>query len=562
MAQSLLEFILRSKKEGTAAQEASKDLEGLETQAKKTSKSGELLGKAWGVTQGAIIAGGVAAIAAVPALLDQGNAIDAAETALIGYTGSAEEAERVTVAVAAAAGGAITKFEATQNASRLFAMGLASTADEAAKMTDMAITLGAAMGEDATTAFENFSLMLANQSIPRLDTFGISGAAVRERMAELQAETVGLDRQTAFLNATMELGADAMRDLDAAGFEAVNNIDRLKTVTEDWKDTLATTVADGLMPIIDGAFMLTDAITEEKNAVAENSATYEEYLKNVDALKDAHPILMVGWEGLTEAEFANEKQAEATKIETQRLENSLENFYGTAAEAAYQAGLYSESLEENEEAANEAATTNSNLAVSLNKVTESTIAREALEALNGMMDEGTLTAEEYSLAAHSVLVNLGGFSSAEADATVALANLRAAYKDGTIKAIEYFSAVQALNSQIAAVPRDVTINFTIKTHGSVPGGSGALPGQPGDPTAYQSGGEFIVSGPPGIDSVPVSFLASRGETVTITPQGLPGPGRGGGVTLVVEGNNFYGVGGIEEFSEVLLPRLQDAMRNG
>lgn len=562
MAQSLLEFILRSKKEGTAAQEASKDLEGLETQAKKTSQSGELLGKAWNVTQGAIIAGGVAAIAAVPALLDQGNAIDAAETALIGYTGSAEEAERVTVAVAAAAGGAITKFEATQNASRLFAMGLANTADEAAKLTEMAITLGAAMGEDASTSFENFSLMLANQSIPRLDTFGISGAAVRERMAELTTEIEGLDRQTAFMMATMEIGTDALNDLGAAGFEAVNNIDRLKTAFEDAKNTLASTVADGLMPIIDGAFMLRDAFQEQHDQLVETNSTYEDYNNALIEASLQNGFATTNVNGLTEAEFLQAKHAQVLAEAHEVAADDIAAFAISSENATTVAGAYSEELDGVADSADEAATANSNLAVSLNKVTESTIAREALEALKGMMDEGTLSAEEYSLAAHSVLVNLGGFSSAEADATVALANLKAAYEDGTITATEYFSAVQALNSQIAAVPRDVTINFTIKTHGSVPGGAGALPGQPGDPTAYQSGGEFIVSGPPGIDAVPVSFLASRGEKVTITPQGLPGPGRGGGVTLVVEGNNFYGVGGIEEFSEVLLPRLQDAMRNG
>jgi len=55
---------------------------------------------------------------------------------------------------------------------------------------------------------------------------------------------------------------------------------------------------------------------------------------------------------------------------------------------------------------------------------------------------------------------------------------------------------------------------------SIPGGGG---GNGGGGGGYQHGGQFIVRGPSGIDKVPVSFMATAGEVVTVTPVGKPAP---------------------------------------
>jgi len=559
MAQSVLEYILRSKKEGTAAKEASQDLEGLEKQAKSSGKAGELLGKGWGIAQGALIAGGAAAIAAVPALLDQGVAIDAAEKALIGYTGSAEEADAAIRAVAAAAGGSISKLEATQNASRLFAMGLAETTDEAAKLTEMAVTLGAAMGEDAGTAFENFSLMLANQSIPRLDTFGISGAAVRERMAELTEEIEGLDRQTAFMMATMEIGGDAMDDLAAAGFEATNSLDRLKTMGEDTKNQLAETVANGLMPMIDEGLRLKDTIDAQKDAVEQSSTSYDDYLDRFAELQAAHPVIYGNTQALTEAQWA---QVESTA--------GLDEATREAAEAASDADLvfqnYTPTIDANAAAMDGAADSadglkesNDNLSLSMQNVTSQTLAKQAIDALTVAYDSGTISQELYETATIDVMTSLGGFTDKQANASVSLQKLQKGFEDGEIEALDYYSAVLSLNQQVGALPTYKKFTYEIEVTGDAVPGTGK--GKPAEDW-YQAGGQFTVNGPPGIDSVPVSFMATRGEVVTVTPRGgiTPG-GSGGGLTINANGAQFYGIGGIQEFADELLPLLDNSARN-
>jgi hypothetical protein len=84
-----------------------------------------------------------------------------------------------------ASSGMVADSDLMLSANRLISMGLAESAEEASNLTHMAVRLGEAMGKGPTQAMEEFALMMANQSIPRLDTFGISAGKVRERMAEL-----------------------------------------------------------------------------------------------------------------------------------------------------------------------------------------------------------------------------------------------------------------------------------------------------------------------------------------------------------------------------------------
>ena len=85
--------------------------------------------------------------------------------------------------------GMVNEADLMAASNKLMTMGIGETTEEVADLSEMATQLGLAMNEDATASMENFALMMANQSIPRLDSFGISSAAVRERMKELTATT-------------------------------------------------------------------------------------------------------------------------------------------------------------------------------------------------------------------------------------------------------------------------------------------------------------------------------------------------------------------------------------
>lgn len=118
-------------------------------------------------------------------------------------------AEVILAAFQDGAGGAASEMEAMAASSKLLQMGLVTDADSMRRVVEMATRLGDQTQSVSNRIFD-FALMLANSSVPRLDNFGISSGRVRTRIKELQDATEGLDRQTAFMQATLEIGADSL----------------------------------------------------------------------------------------------------------------------------------------------------------------------------------------------------------------------------------------------------------------------------------------------------------------------------------------------------------------
>lgn len=179
--------------------------------------------------------------------------------------------------------GMVSDTELIMSTNRFLSMGLADTEDRAAELARIAVTLGAAMGKGAGPAMEEFALLLANQSIPRLDTFGISAARVRERIGELQAETQGLSREEAFLQAVMEQAAISMERLGNA--VPTDPYTQFEVKVDNLKDKLKILISEALLPTADALNVVADAATgamgeaveAEAQALDEASGSLEEH---------------------------------------------------------------------------------------------------------------------------------------------------------------------------------------------------------------------------------------------------------------------------------------------
>jgi len=147
-----------------------------------------------------------------------------------------------------ATAGMVADTELMASANRFLSMGLANTGDEASKLANIAVTLGAAMGKDATGAMEEFALLLSNQSIPRLDTFGISAGRVRERIIELQAANEGMSRETAFMTAVMDEAQISMTKL--GGDVPVDEFTKFEVQLKNVNDEIKVLAAQNLGPVI------------------------------------------------------------------------------------------------------------------------------------------------------------------------------------------------------------------------------------------------------------------------------------------------------------------------
>lgn len=151
--------------------------------------------------------------------------------------------------------GVVDDFALMQGANRLMLSGVAASSTELEKMTELAVKLGGAFGKDAGSAIEEFGLMLMNQSILRLDTFGISGSNVRERMKELRQE-LHLTKEEAFKMAVFEEGAISMERLGTASEATGTALGRLQaklgTGMEQAASQFATSI-EGIIGILDMA---------------------------------------------------------------------------------------------------------------------------------------------------------------------------------------------------------------------------------------------------------------------------------------------------------------------
>lgn len=196
-------------------------------------------------------------------LNEVGVKINKLESTFLALSGSSANATMNLEAMRTATRGVVDDLTLIEGANKLLGMGIAGSTEELAKFTELAVTLGASAGKDAATALNDFGLMLSNTSVLRLDTFNLSSAAVKQTMKELQAETEGLDRQTAFLQATLIEGEKAMARLGDSVEENATSAQKLATRFENAKNELAEFVADGvegIAKLLDGFIKLGDQI--------------------------------------------------------------------------------------------------------------------------------------------------------------------------------------------------------------------------------------------------------------------------------------------------------------
>ena len=113
------------------------------------------------------------------------------------------------------------------------------------------------------------------------------------------------------------------------------------------------------------------------------------------------------------------------------------------------------------------------------------------------------------------------------------------------------SGVDELDTKITRLPSQKVIDIHVRTiyssYGSAGAYSSAFAG-----LGFQHGGQFTVMGPSGIDNIPVSFMASKGETVTVSPAGKS-ISKGGDTHVHLTYAPGFSLGSREELETELIP---------
>lgn len=167
------------------------------------------------------------------------------------FAGGADQASEYLEAFQSATDNTVTRMDAMQGATKLLQMGLVDTSEDMSLVAAIATKLGD-QTQSAGERVNDFALLLANQSVMRLDNFGISSGRVRARIEELQASIEGLSREEAFRIATFEEGQKSLETLGDTTDLNSTKIARFQAAIGDMKQELGLALMEVLAA--DGAF--------------------------------------------------------------------------------------------------------------------------------------------------------------------------------------------------------------------------------------------------------------------------------------------------------------------
>ena len=198
--------------------------------------------------------------------------IDTATRALDNLTGSAEISAEFINKMSDAVEGTIAKTDLLKASTKFLGLGLVSTADEAAKLAEIAVKLGASVSKGPTEAIDELGLLLANESILRLDSFNVSGAKVRETMAKMGKTTDDLTRSQKFLASFMKIATEEVKKQDDILDGVKGSTGRLSTSIQNLADTFTTEFSTA---IIEGS----DALTSLVNGISSIITPIKTFIK-------------------------------------------------------------------------------------------------------------------------------------------------------------------------------------------------------------------------------------------------------------------------------------------
>ncbi len=212
------------------------------------------------IATGAIIAGGAAVGKYAYDLASAAVPVEQVKNTFDSLTDSVNvNSEDMLNGIRKATNGMVSDYDLMTAANKFLSMGLADSTEEVADLVNMGTQLSMAMGTDATQGALDLAMMLANQSIPRLDNFGISSANVRERINELTEADKNLTYEEAFMQAVMEEGTNSMQRVGDQSGSTAGQMAQLKAMIDNLKATIGT----ALLPILGSlAETLSPIITE------------------------------------------------------------------------------------------------------------------------------------------------------------------------------------------------------------------------------------------------------------------------------------------------------------
>ena len=557
---SLLELILRSRKEGDAARQVAQDLKQVKQEASGAGQELEQMSAMSLKAKAGLLALAVGTAAFI------GSAVKlAARVEMLGV---------VTVQLGETAG--LTKEEVrgleeaiqdqgiTTQKSRVALARMIQANIDLAHATDLArLAQDAAViaGINSSEAFEHLINVIVTGNVRMGRTIGLQlqfGQALQNTANQLGKNVDELTEQEiiqARTNEVMRQGAAIAGTYEAAMETAGKQMLSLDRQIEEIKLAFGEEFLPVLQSVVGWLYEFTKAINEAREA---SEKEHEERWNNIEALEafiENIDEVPARYRSLAEAS-AKARLAELTHRETILEVAASYGDLNAKSEIMRQAMLNVVSpIQELTGATTELLNANRQLSLSLSEVTAASLAKEAMDKLNIAWETGTITQEEYEALFTEIASGMGIMESEAIQAQLKIFALNQEFSKGQMDVEGYINRVQALALELDLLPEEVVVRIRMEEEGI----------WDAHQSGYQHGGSFIVRGPPGPDKTLVAFKATAGEKVTVTTPSQVGPNGGGFINY---GDiNISGASGdpsamVDEFLAELGKRQQQANASG
>ncbi|HMN11827.1 MAG TPA: hypothetical protein PKD55_05825 [Bellilinea sp.] len=450
--------------------------------------------------------------------------------------------------------GLVSDADLVASATNFMTLGLVKTHDEAIRLTKVAGALGMNMNQ--------LVLTLTNQTTMRFDALGVSVDGFDEKVKALKDS--GMDANAAFNEAFLQQAEEQVAKVGEAADSSIAGFNRLETEIKNIGDTIQMVLAPAAGDLFGQLGNLIGVSNQLWQAVANGNMTYWEAVKVWGEMQWTGKTAEETYQELTAATDENTeatKENTAANIEAQgpqaltttqirelgveigKTSGATRNF----ADDIYESGPAYDEMTGKLDAAEQAVR---NLSIAFGDLTNQKLAEESYRAIQAAWDEGLLSEEAYRGEMAKVAATLGDQSAEAINASIKLALLKRDYETGKISLEEYLEKVQALNSELNGIPKNIQVLISIRTEGDamlaeLKGGGiynpygGGKPGGGKTGKGLALGGSFII--PPGYPNdsfyLGMGHYGQSGERVTVTPDG-GSPASGMNITQTNIYNNI------------------------
>lgn len=468
--------------------------------------------------------------------------------------------------------GTRSEVELMAGATNIMALGLGETADDIGDIMRNVEALGSRFGGNMQT----FQLMMSNDSLMRIDSFGIGVEEATKRIEEYKA--AGMEAGEAFDTAILDLMSDKFDALGGSVEDATTDILRGKAAFADLKTEAGRAFAGFTASIAGSTSGLTQWATD---VLRYTRKAREEYgylggsIKGMgevvaSALRAAMPEEQEwSWGGGATAILDSAQAWEIYAKAQQQGADSIQHFASFTRDSAARFEQYSDALTQGQasvdgvadaaaraanalaayetaqrlasDSAAAAASEFNNAAAALSEMSIASYVSEQLGALKEAQDAGKLTAQEYAAAEEALLVQFGLLTEAERQAQGDIEAVTAAFLSGKINAEQFADMLARIKGGLDAL-EDKTVNVRVlytEEHRQLGAGAGATSiGNPYDTTTHEqnaSGGWLNTGGTSLVGERGPEMIYATSAGVQIEP--LSGAGADGGTRL---GSTWYG----------------------